>query len=111
MSRESRYSICALRRKNATCRTDGERKQASIRKARRSLVDSFTQECQVAIERAIVERTQFHLDGGGITRDRAGKLEEREQAPPSRMSIRGGKILVTGPHRQIRQSYFADCHH
>jgi hypothetical protein len=41
-SRESRYPRLFLRRKNATSRTDGEREQASIRKARGSLVDPFT---------------------------------------------------------------------
>ncbi len=39
MSRESRYLRCVLRRKTATRGTDGEGELASIKKARRSLVD------------------------------------------------------------------------
>jgi Domain of unknown function (DUF4111) len=54
--RESQYLVVLLRRKNATGGTDGEREQASIGKSRRSLIDSFTQQCQIAIERAVVKR-------------------------------------------------------
>lgn len=53
----------------------------------------------------------MHQDRGGIERDRAGELKEREQTPPRCMSIRERKVLVTGPHRQIRQSHLADRHH
>lgn len=51
-SRHSRF----LRRKNATEGTDGEREQASIRKSRGGLIDPFTQQCQIPVERAVVER-------------------------------------------------------
>ena len=76
INRESRYSGFFLRRKNATSGTDGKREPASIRKARGSLVDPFTEERQIAIECAIIERTQFDLDRCGIARDGAGKLEK-----------------------------------
>src|SRR5712691_2538449 len=95
--RESRYPSWFLRRKNATSGTDGEREQASIRKARRSLVDPFTQKRQVTIESAIVERSQCHVDRRSIARNSAGKLEERKQTPPGGMSVRSGKVLVTRP--------------
>lgn len=55
-SRESRYLAMLLRRKNATGGTDGEREQASIGKSRRSLIDPFTQQGQIAIERTVVKR-------------------------------------------------------
>ena len=76
--RESRYASCFLRRKNATGGTDGERKLASIRKVRRSLVDSLTELRQIAIEGTVIERSQFDLDGPGIACDGTRKLEERE---------------------------------
>jgi hypothetical protein len=56
ITRESRYLVMLLRRKNATGGTDGEREQASIGKSRRSLIDPFTQQCQIAIECAVVKR-------------------------------------------------------
>ncbi len=109
--RESGYSRGSLRRKNATTRTDGEREQAPIGKARQSLVDSFAEERQVAIERAIIERTQFHLDSRGITYDRTRKLKEREQTLPHRMRVRNRKILIANPHRQVSQSYLKNRHY
>src|SRR6266702_3820190 len=78
VSRESGYSSRLLCSKNATSGMDGKRKQASIKKVRRSLVDLFTEECQVAIESAIVEGSQFHLDRRGITCNSTRKLEERK---------------------------------
>src|SRR5260221_5118237 len=109
--RESQYLMMLLRGKNATRGTDSEREQASIRKVRRSLVDSFTEQREVAVERSVVERPQFHMDRGGIGRDGARELEKRKQTPPSRMSVRSWKILVPHPHRQIRQCYFTHCHY
>ncbi len=53
--RESRYPIF-LRRKNATDGTDGKAEMTSIRKSRGSLVDTRTEQSQVAIEGAIIKR-------------------------------------------------------
>ncbi len=69
---------------NAVCGTDDERKQASIRKAIRSLIDPFTQRQQIAVECAIVASRQFHVDRCGVARDGAQKLEERKQTLPTR---------------------------
>jgi hypothetical protein len=51
---------------------------ASIGKVRRSLVDLFTEVRQIAIESAIVERSQFHLNRRRIVGDRTRDLEERQ---------------------------------
>jgi len=45
---------------------DGKREQASIRELRSSQIDPFTEHCQIAIERAIIERTQFNVYRAGI---------------------------------------------
>src|SRR5713101_42559 len=55
LSRESRYSIF-LRRKNATAGTDSQAEMTSIRKSRGSLVDTRTEQSQIAIEGAIIKR-------------------------------------------------------
>src|SRR6266567_1399178 len=110
VNRESRYSKF-LRKKNATCRMDGKREQASIREARGSLIDPFTECCQIAIERAVIERTQFDSHSAGIRQHHTSKLEEGGQSKPGRMSIGSRKILITDPHRQIRQRNFTDGHH
>jgi hypothetical protein len=55
MSRVSRYFGLLLRSKNATGRANGKEESASIRQVRRRLVDPFTQDGQVSIERTIVE--------------------------------------------------------
>ena len=68
-----------LRGKNATGRTDGKTEKASIGELRRSLIDTLTKERQVAIERAIIEGTQFHMDHGGITHDATRESEKRNQ--------------------------------
>src|SRR5713101_4765254 len=111
LSRESRYSGCLLRRKTATRGTDGESEQTSIRKARRSLVDLFTEQREVAIKGTIVKRTEFHQDRCSIVCDGTRELEKRKQTLPGRMSIRSRKILVPHPHCQICQGNLADCHH
>jgi len=61
MNRESHYSGCFLRKKNATNRTDGEREQASIRNTKCSLVGLFTQERKVAVECTVVIRLPGHV--------------------------------------------------
>jgi len=76
--RESCY-LLFLHRKHATRGTDGKREQTTIRKSRGSLVDSFTQHCQIAIESAIIERTQFHMDRGGVAHDTTRESEKRNQ--------------------------------
>src|SRR6266852_6278997 len=68
--RDSRYFGPCLRNKNATRGTDGKGEPTSIGQARRRLVDPFTQDGQIAIERAIIERTQFNLHLMSMVRDR-----------------------------------------
>src|SRR5258708_34256148 len=96
MIRESRYSRSFLRSKNATGGADGERQLGSIRKGRGSLADSLTDLRQIAIERTVVERSQFDLDRPGIARDGAGELEEWKKRMRGGRSVGGWK--VRGPH-------------
>src|SRR5947209_3976480 len=110
MFRESRY-LRLLRRKNATGRRDGKRKQASIREPRGSLIHSLTEHCQIAIERTIIERAKFDLHHAGMGYHRPSNPEEWSQSMPSGMSVRSWKVLVTGPHHHIRQCDFTDRHH
>ncbi|GHO57462.1 hypothetical protein KSB_59370 [Ktedonobacter robiniae] len=49
---------------------------------RRCLVDPFTQDGQISIERTIVEGTQFNLHHLSGVRDGAGKLKNGEQTFP-----------------------------
>src|SRR5258708_23825052 len=64
LNRESRYFGFRLRSKNATRGTNSGREEASIGQTRRRLVDPFTQDGQISIERAIVEHRwqRHHLD-------------------------------------------------
>src|SRR5690348_10272144 len=99
-----------LRGKNATGGTDGKTEKASIGELRRSLIDTLTKEHQVASESAIIERTQFHMDRGGIAHDATRESEKRNQPEPSRMRVRSREIAFTHPHPEIRQCHFAHRH-
>ena len=97
MNRESGYPML-LRGKNATGRTDGKTKKVSIGELKRSLIDPLTKERQVAIESAIIEGTQFHMDRGGIAHDATREPEKRNQPEPSGMRIGSREIVITHPH-------------
>src|SRR5438067_9484851 len=99
MNRQGHVTRYACAKRNATGGTDGKTEQTTIRKPRGSLVDPFTQHCQIAIERTIIERTQFDLHRADIGHNRASKPEEWGKSPPGRMSIRSRKIPITDPHR------------
>ncbi len=80
--RKSRYFGPLLRSKNATRRTDGERKAASIGQARRRLIDPFAQQRQVSIEHTVVERVQCDLNERGVLGDHTGELKKGQRPPP-----------------------------
>jgi hypothetical protein len=104
--RDSRYFGSCLRSKNATGWLHGEREPTSIGQARRRLVHPFAKHRQVSIEHAVVERSDLNLNVCGVLRNRAGELKKRQQTSPGSLGIGCGKVAITRPHRQIRQSHF-----
>jgi hypothetical protein len=110
MIRDSQYFGSCLRSKNATGWLHGEREPTSIGQARRRLVHPFAKHRQVSIEHAVVERSDLNLNVCGVLRNRAGELKKRQQTSPGSLGIGCGKVAITRPHRQIRQSHFEDRH-
>ena len=110
ITRDSRYFGLCLRSKNATGWLHGEREPTSIGQARRRLVHPFAKHRQVSIEHAVVERSELNLNVCGVLRNRAGELKKRQQTSPGSLGIGCGKVAITRPHRQIRQSHFEDRH-
>src|SRR6266851_2101516 len=110
MIRDSRYFGSCLRSKNATGWLHGEREPTSIEQARRRLVHPFAKHRQVSIEHAVIERSELNLNVCGVLRNRAGEMKKRQQTSPGSLGIGCGKVAITRPHRQIRQSHFEDRH-
>ena len=77
--------------------THAQHETATIWECWLELVHACTDLNQIAVQLAIIERSQVHPHDVCFSHHPSGQAKEREQPLPRRMSIRGGEVVITDP--------------